>query len=236
MSVNSPGAGEQLPLAVKLRDDARFSNFYGEHNVAAVARLKAALDEHQPLALLVGDTGSGKSHLLQAAALRHEAAGGSSFCVDMSELKQLSPDVLQGLDTAGLVCLDNLDVVCGERGWEEGLFHLHNRLQDQHAMLLVSARAVPVELPLVLPDLQSRLAAGVLLQLARPQDQDRRLILRARAGARGLDLPDEVAQYILRRADRQTGALLDVLQLLDEASLSSQRRLTIPFVKSVMAW
>lgn len=232
----SDTSGTQLPLAVRLRDDARFSNFYGGHNVATVARLVAALAEDQPLALLVGDTGSGKSHLLQAAAVDHEAAGGVSLCVDLAELQQLAPEVLEGLDAASLVCLDNIDVVCGDCRWEEALFHLHNRLQDHRATLLVSARAVPAELPLVLADLRSRLSAGILLQLARPQDADRLIILSARARVRGLELPEEVAHYILRRADRHTGALLEVLHLLDDASLSSQRRLTIPFVKSVMGW
>ena len=103
-------------------------------------------------------------------------------------------------------------------------------------MLVISARRVPAQLPVCLADLRSRLTAGILLQLARPQDEDRLAILQARAERRGLELSDEVAHYILKRADRHTEALLAVLQLLDDASLSNQRRLTIPFVKTVMAW
>ena len=35
------GQPQQLSLAVKLRDDARFSNFHGSHNTAALARLRS---------------------------------------------------------------------------------------------------------------------------------------------------------------------------------------------------
>lgn len=231
--MKAPGLAlsKQLPLAVKLRDDATFSNFHGDHNAAVLARLQSALAARQPVILLAGDTGSGKSHLLQAAA---QAASG--LWLDLEELRVLTPAVLEGLDSADLVALDNLDVVCGQPAWEEALFHLLNRLQDRGAVLLIGLRSVPAQLPLVLADLRSRLAAGMLLQLARPRDGDRLIILKTRAERRGLELSDEVAQYILRRADRHTGALLAVIQLLDDASLSSQRRLTVPFVKAVMAW
>lgn len=231
-----PGLTQQLPLAVRLRDEATFGNFHGDHNSAVVSRLKGLLADRQPLVYIAGDRGSGKSHLLQAASHAQDKAGGVGAWVDLEELKVMAPEVLEGLDTADLVCLDNLDVICGQRDWEEALFHLHNRLHDRGAMLVVSACKVSAELPVGLADLSSRLAAGVLLQLARPRDQDRLAILKARAERRGLELSDEVAQYILRRSDRHTGALLAVLRTLDDASLSSQRRLTVPFVKAVMDW
>ena len=61
-------------------------------------------------------------------------------------------------------------------------------------------------------------------------------VLQARAEQRGLVLNDEVAGFIMRRSSRRLGALLSVLDQLDENSLRAQRRLTIPFVKSVMGW
>lgn len=231
MNGSGPPFSRQLPLAVRLRDEATFSNFHGNHNAGPLARLQRALDERQPLIVLAGDTGSGKSHLLQAAAQVED-----SIWLDLEELQVMTPAVLEGLDRVDRVCLDNLDVVCGAPAWEEALFHLLNRLQDRGAVLVIGSRAVPSQLPVALADLRSRLAAGMLVQLARPQDDDRLVILQTRAERRGLELSDEVAQYILRRADRHTEALLAVLRILDDASLSSQRRLTIPFVKAVMGW
>jgi DnaA family protein len=58
----------------------------------------------------------------------------------------------------------------------------------------------------------------------------------ARAEQRGLVMADDVAGFILRRAPRRLGDLLAILDSLDENSLQAQRRLTIPFVKTVMNW
>jgi DnaA family protein len=49
-------------------------------------------------------------------------------------------------------------------------------------------------------------------------------------------MSDDVAGFIMRRAPRRLGQLLGILDKLDENSLQAQRRLTIPFVKSVMGW
>jgi DnaA family protein len=47
-------------------------------------------------------------------------------------------------------------------------------------------------------------------------------------------MPDETASYLLRRLPRDMPALFDLLDQLDEASLAAQRKLTVPFVKSVL--
>jgi DnaA family protein len=49
-------------------------------------------------------------------------------------------------------------------------------------------------------------------------------------------MTDDVAGFIMRRAPRRLGDLLSILDTLDENSLQAQRRLTIPFVKTVMQW
>jgi DnaA family protein len=95
---------------------------------------------------------------------------------------------------------------------------------------------VPGAYPFGLADLGSRLAHGLVMQLRVYRDEDRMRILMARAEQRGMVLSDDVAGFIMRRAPRRLGELLAILDTLDENSLQAQRRLTIPFVKSVMAW
>jgi DnaA family protein len=58
--------------------------------------------------------------------------------------------------------------------------------------------------------------------------------LQLRAQLRGLELPDETAQFMLRRLPRDMAHLYDFLDQLDQASLIAQRRLTVPFVKEVL--
>ena len=55
-----------------------------------------------------------------------------------------------------------------------------------------------------------------------------------RAQWRGLELPDETARYMLTRVDRRARALFDLLDKLDRQALAAQKKLTVPFVKSVL--
>lgn len=227
----------QMTLGVHLRDDATFANYLGDHNRAVAGRLRQAITQPQlNLLYLCGDAGTGKSHLLQAACLEQEQRGGGSLCLSLEELVVHTPDALQGLDIDALICLDGLEHLRGCMAWQEAVFHLFNRVQDAGSQLFVCSRLPPAELALELADLQSRLASGVVLQLARPRDEDLLEILGARAARRGLSMPEEVAQYILRRAPRDTGALLTLLDRLDSLSLQHQRRLTVPFVKQALNW
>ena len=52
--------------------------------------------------------------------------------------------------------------------------------------------------------------------------------------ARGLDMPEDVGQYLLRHHSRDIVELMALLQKLDKASMAAQRRLTIPFVRQIL--
>lgn len=231
-------SASQMVLGVKLRDDARFDNFHGDRNADAAARLRSICSASGgiPVVVVCGDADTGKSHLLQAACHFTESRGQGAVCVSIEELLPFGPEALAGLEHQALICLDDVDLVAGRKEWEEAIFHLYNRVLDNGNLLIVSLSDVPAASALVLADLVSRLSHGLLLQLGIYRDDDRLRILMARAEQRGLVMGDEVAGFILRRAPRKLGELLAILDRLDENSLQAQRRLTIPFVKSVMGW
>lgn len=231
-------SASQLVLGVRLRDDARFDNFHGGRNRDAASRLLSVFKQPVglPVVVVCGDSDTGKSHLLQAACHHAEAQGKTAVCISIAELEPFGPEALAGLDAMDIVALDDLDRVAGKEDWEEAVFHLYNRLHDGGHMLVVSLSEVAGSLPFVLPDLVSRLYHGFTVQLGIYRDDDRLKILMARAEQRGLTMTDEVAGFIMRRAPRRLGDLLSILDTLDENSLRAQRRLTIPFVKTVMQW
>lgn len=230
--------GQQLALGVKLRDDARFDNFHGERNAEAARRLREATERSgaTPSVIVCGDRDTGKSHLLQAVCHLAEQSERAAVCVSMEELLPFGPDALGGLEFNDLVCLDDLDGVAGREDWEEAVFHLYNRVQDRGGQLVISLSDLPTARPFALADLISRLSHGLLVQLGINRDDDRLRILMARAEKRGLVMGEDVAAFILRRAPRSLAQLLAALDQLDDNSLKAQRRLTIPFVKSVMDW
>ena len=100
----------------------------------------------------------------------------------------------------------------------------------------MSGSAAPRALDVILPDLRSRLAWGIVYRLAPADDGEKAEILRFRAARRGLQMPEEVASYITARAPRSTDKLLALLDTLDRALLAEQRALSIPFVKKALGW
>lgn len=219
----------QLPLAVRLRDFAVFETFEPGPNGAAVAAL-ADPTATGPALWIWGPAGSGKSHLLQAACAAHAGAA----YLPVPDLLPAGPGVLEGWQDRSLVCLDDIDRLAGRAEWEQAAFKLFNSLWERGGCLVVSASAGPATTRFTLPDLQSRLAWGGVFRLEQLSDEDRIAALRRRALHRGLQLPVEAARYLLRRLPRDMRALCGWLDTLDVASLAAGKRLTLPFVKSVI--
>jgi DnaA family protein len=223
---------EQLPLRMRLRDSARFASFVEGANAQACAALQGARPGATPVVWLWGRSGTGKSHLLQAACAAAGARGEAAAYIDLALAP--APGMLDGCDTLALACLDGLDAVANDATWNAAVFRLHTLLQDGPGRLVVASTQPPASLAFTLPDLRSRLLAADIYQLCELDDDDQCAALRLRATARGLELSDEAALYLVRRLPRDMHSLFDVLDRLDEASLVAQRRLTVPFLRDAL--
>jgi DnaA family protein len=227
-------SGAQLPLGIQLRDSSVFASFHPGRNQPVVDAL-LALRAHAPprVVWLHGASGTGKSHLLQALCARATQRGERAAFVPIRTVAPVGADVLTGLGAMTWVCLDDVDPVLGEPAWERALFALHQELDEQNGRLVLAAVQAPQALAIQLPDLASRLRGGLVLRLQSLNEEEQMAALKLRAELRGLELSDEVAQYLLRRLPREMGALCEFLDRLDQAAMIAQRRLTIPFVKEV---
>lgn len=230
----------QLPLGVRLRDDATFANYYPGANAAALGYVERLCEPDagwtESLIYLWGAEGVGRSHLQQAACLRFEQRGEQAVYLPLADLVQYGTAILDNLEQCELVCLDDLDAVAGRADWEEALFHLFNRLRDAGRKLLLAANTAPRELPIALPDLKSRLTLALIFQLHALSDEDKLRALQLRASRRGLHLTEEVGRFIMTCGSRNMSVLFDILERLDQASLQAQRKLTIPFLKETLGW
>ncbi len=238
---------EQLPLRFSWRDGLSFDNYFVEAGADAAADKKgnAEVVHHVQRAadgeadaerylFVWGNASVGKSHLLQAACQQSAENHHAVAYLPMMELAELGGEIFAGLEHMALVCIDDVQRIAGDAQWEEALFHLYNRMRDAGGILLLSADVAPSALKTTLPDLQSRLAWGPVLQLGELDDVGKIAALQLRAKGRGFDLPDEVAQFLIRRSARDMGSLFALLDRLDEASLVQQRKLTIPFVRGLI--
>ncbi len=229
----------QLPLNLRLKDGSSFENFLPAANRAAVAHLRAAVTAltrdqvREPVLFVCGAAGAGKTHLLQAACRQAQESGLSAIYIPLAEAAQLAPTLLEDLEQTRLVCIDDVECIAGNVAWEAALFTLVERLRASGAVLVAAGARPPRELGLKLPDLATRLGWGPVYALAPLSDADKIETVRLRARHRGLDVPDDVARYILNRYPRDLDSLFALLDKLDVASLASQRRLTIPFLRSL---
>jgi DnaA family protein len=224
----------QLPLGVRLQDRAVFASFLTGPNLEAVQHVRAlALGGAGGVAWLAGASGAGKTHLLQAACV---AAGESlrAGYFPLAELGPLGTGVLDGLGDIECVCLDDMHAVAGQIAWERALFALFCGIEERGGRLIAAAAAPPALLAWALPDLASRFAASAVFQLRVLEEAEQREALMLRAKMRGLELPEETARYLQRRFPRDMRTLYELLDTLDEAAIIAQRRLTVPFIRSVL--
>ena len=230
---------KQLALGVRLRAAAVFESFAPGPNAEVLAALRG------PAVLPVwlwGGCESGKTHLLQALCAAADgpgsgapAAGLPAAYFPLERTLALPPEALVGFENCRILCLDNVDAVAGDAAWEQALFRLFNDAAEHGTRLVFAARAAPRHLDWILDDWRSRAAACVVYQLRDLDEAGRVEALRLRAAQRGLTLPPETSEYLMRRMPRDLGSLFEMLDRLDEASLLAQRRLTVPFIRAALA-
>jgi len=223
---------QQLPLGVSIPDRATFASFHSGPNQMAVERLRSLTFGDRGVIWLWGADGSGRSHLLQAACA--SAGTRRAAYLPLRELGEAATSFLGDVRLLDLLCIDDIGYLIGRRDFELGLFSAYRSLEERGGGLIVAADQAPIGLSWVLADIRSRFGAAEIFQLKPLDEEGEREALRLRAASRGLDLPEETTRYLLRRFPRDMTTLGRLLDEIDLASLSAQRRLTVPFVKSIL--
>ncbi|MEW6992031.1 DnaA regulatory inactivator Hda [Colwelliaceae bacterium 6441] len=233
----------QLTLSVQLPDDETFNSYQSQINQAVCNLLKDFIrpvtetdDKKAPISgfYLFGIQGVGKSHLLHACCAQAQEDNQTSVCLSFSELRNLSVEVLDGLENIDLICLDDIQNIAGETDWQQAVFDLYNRVAEQNKKLIITGDKSIHDLALTLPDLRSRLSWGFVEQVKPLSDDEKLLAIQYRAQQRGLMLTHDVAKFLLTRLSRDMKDLTTALNKLDNASIREQRKITIPFIKDVL--
>ena len=193
-------------------------------NETAVATIDAWPDWPARVVSLSGPEGSGKTHLAEVWR-----AAANAFTV--------TPDDLSDADIPALVArrtliLEDLAALDPER--ERSLFHLVNLVRAEEAFLLITSREPLARLPLKLPDLVSRLRAVPHMELGPPDDALLAGILVKLFDDRQLGVTPAVVSYLASRIERSVATARHVVEVLDRASLSGKRPITVPLATEIL--
>ena len=224
---------KQLALDIGLSARPTLESFFAGPNEAALSHLRlwTSGGTRAPVpTYLWGETGSGKTHLLQAV---HQALTEQGLGVGWLDSHSTQPPDFH--DDWVAVLMDDVHLYHAEQ--QHTAFNWFvNALTPRMGLprwVLAAGQFPPADLQLR-DDLRSRLGWGHVYGLQVLQESERRGVLRQAADARGLFLSDEVLSYMLNRFSRDLGSLMQLLDHLDHYALQTQRALTIPLVRAML--
>jgi DnaA family protein len=217
---------EQLILELAPPPAPTLDNFVPGRNGEALRAVGDLLEGREPCLYLWGAPGSGRSHLLQAAAAVATAAGRRARMFVAPRLAAHELHDIDWLAADDVALLDDLDQI--------ELFDAFNRIRAIPGGAFIACGDRPAaQLPLR-EDLRTRLASGVTRQLHVLSDEEKAAALAAAAHERGLRIGTDIIAYLLTHVRRDMGTLTAVLAALDRSSLALKRPVTLPLVRDAI--
>ena len=210
---------KQLILDVRPDFNPTLDNFVPGDNAALIAALREHVQRRDGSVLYIwGTSGSGRSHLLHAAAELAASSRPTSHAADAA---------VQG----ALICIDDVE----RRSEDElaDLFRLLINARHQQQSILIVGNTPPSSLSFR-PDTSSRIAQGLIFEMRSLSDEQKSEALMQHASSRGMQLAPEIVSYLLRHSRRDLPWLMAVLDALDEASLSLARPITLPLLRDIL--
>ncbi|MDJ0631505.1 MAG: DnaA/Hda family protein [Rhodobacter sp.] len=199
--------------------------FVSPANAAAVEAIQSWHDWPQGKLVLVGPTGSGKTHLAHVWA----AMTGARIVAAAGLAAEDVPALAEGP-----VVAEDADRIAGDTAAEKALFHLHNLMREREAALMLTASLPPGRWGLGLPDLQSRVQGTAMVTLAAPDDVLISAVLVKLFADRQLDVAPDVLGYLAKNVERSFEAAGRLVAALDQAALTERRAVTRPFAARVL--
>lgn len=216
--------GEQLVLDLPHRPAMGADDFLvSACNAEAVNLIDAWPDWKQPVYLIEGPAGSGKTHL--ANVWRHRTGA------EALDGRTLRVAELPGLDLSQGIVFEDPDRVDFD---EQALFHLLNLSRERGFSMLLTARVPSSRWNVTLPDLVSRLRALPVAKIGTPDDALLGAVLLKHFSDRQLNVEPHVLQFLARRMVRSMDAVRELAAALDQAALASGKKITRQFAGEIL--
>lgn len=209
----------QLILDLLPESPPSLDNFVAGGNAETLAALTGWLagERHDTSFCLWGESGCGRSHLLQASTFTYVDAALDRALSRAPASEQLAVDNVEALNEAGQIAL----------------FNHFNRLKASGGQLLTAAPQPPVHLALR-EDLRTRLGSGLIYRLQPLSDAEKAAAIAAQAKERALRLSPESIDYLMRHAPRDMRTLSMLVVALDQYTLEQKRPVTLPLLRELL--
>lgn len=200
----------------KLNDKYTFETFViGKGNQMAHAAALVVAEEpgalYNPL-FFFGGVGLGKTHLMQA--IGHQMlANNPNAKVKYVTSEAFANDFINSIQTkrqeefrqeyrsVDLLLVDDIQFFADKEGTQEEFFHTFNTLYDDKKQIVLTSDRLPNEIPKLQKRLVSRFKWGLSVDITPPDLETRIAILRSKADADHLAIPDDTLSYIAGQID-----------------------------------
>jgi chromosomal replication initiator protein len=242
--------GDAAPGETRPNPRYLFDTFVvGESNRFAVAAAQAVAKTPgrawNPL-FLHGDSGLGKTHLLHAIANAiREASAGARVAIVTSE--RYTNDFVDALSRntmaefrrkyreCGALLMDDVQFFAGRDKTAEEFFHTFNTLYEQNVQIVLSSDRSPKELKGLEERLCSRFEWGMRVHIDTPEFETRAAILKKKALAERIDLPDEVASLLATHIKSNVRELEGALMRLAAFASLKGEPISVPLARDVLS-
>jgi chromosomal replication initiator protein len=213
-------------------------------HAAARAVAEAPAKVYNPL-FLYGGVGLGKTHLMQAVGhaiksnwkeMRLAYVSSESFTNELINSLRFDRTVSfrEKYRNVDVLLMDDIEFIAGKERTQEEFFHTFNTLYEAQKQVVISSDCPPKELPGLEERLRSRFAWGLIADLQAPDLETKRAILAKKSESQGIELPDDVADFIARKIKSSIRDLEGALTRLIAYSSLTGSETSLPMAQQVL--
>ena len=218
----------QLGLPITLDSKMLLENLVGNQQILDFIN-QLYFQDHSAEIYVYGETGKGKTHLLQGAISRALAKKKNGMYIDCNE--PMPEHVIDFIDQLDWIGIDNINQIDSQQ--QHLFFDLYNRAKLSEISIIVSGPTAPSSLS-IMKDLKTRLGLATVFELEELNDDLTKEVLKNQMNERNLTIETKVYEYLFKHYSRNLNILISSINLLDRASLQSKQGITIPFVKKTL--